>query len=412
MEAQDRRFDERREEVVAVLDSTDWQQDQTIYIQAEDSISNWSTTYSTTINIRPESPANWSTFGQNAAHTGYNFRQPAITKHTFGWEIAMSTFFDSYTDQLEQVAVANDIVVANANARFGTGGVVALNARDGTELWRRTFTDKNSINPAAIAYGTVYFQQGNHGGDTFLFALNALTGEQLWQTPFGAQWERYMAPTIAGGRVFINGGYTGGMYAFDAFTGHELWFKGLAQEDQWTPAHHEDIVYSWVHGNFAAWDPQYGTILWSIDMERGHAANRTIAITDTTAFVTTGYQSGALVAVDLQAETEKWRVDGKYSSTPAIADDVVYAINSNQLDAYNVNTQTLVASFNAGEHLVGAPIITAGNVFISSDTQTWCLNRDDLQEVWKINKGGWLTVANNQLFIAQSDGKLTAYNLE
>ena len=36
------------------------------------------------------------------------------------------------------------------------------------------------------------------------------------------------------------------MYAFDALTGGQLWFRGLQQYDQWTPAIGGDYAYAYV----------------------------------------------------------------------------------------------------------------------------------------------------------------------
>ena len=63
--------------------------------------------------------------------------------------------------------------------------------------------------PPALAYGTVYIQTGKEsssGQPAYLNAMDAETGELLFQSRVSAQWESYLAPTPYDGRVYVNGG--------------------------------------------------------------------------------------------------------------------------------------------------------------------------------------------------------------
>jgi len=414
LQAVDGRFDERQEEITVNIDTTGWTADRVVYVHALDSVGNWGEFSQVTLDIQPEAAANWPTYGQNPGHTGFNDAQTGAAGFTVAWERDLLSLLGiSGARPLAQVAVANGVVAASIDS--SNGGVVALDASSGGERWRRTFTDKHSINPPTIAYGTVYFQQGNHGGDSFLFALNALTGQEMWRSPFGAQWESYYAPTVSDGKVFINGGGYGGMYAYDAFDGAELWFVGLAQYDEWTPAYADGVVYSWVEGELAAWDPGYGTQIWSLDLGwswSGWSMDRVAAIGGGAAYViNNGPSSRQLIAVDLASRSVKWQVDGTFTVSPAVADNTVYALDGTALRAYAADTGSEQWSFNAGETLLGAPVVTASEVYIASQAQTWVIDRTTHLATWQVNKGGWLTVANNQLFIAQQDGKLAVYDI-
>lgn len=355
----------------------------------------------------------WPTFGQGPEHTGYNNAEAKHNGLSMAWEQDLNLSFD-VNRPLEQVAVADNIVVANINSRFEDGGIIAFNLLDGTELWRFEFTGKNSINPPTVANNRVYFQKGNHSSDTHLFALNLTDGTEVWSTPFSAQWELYYAPVVANGQVFINGGYYGGMYAFDETDGSQDWFVNLPQYDRWTPAYSAGTVYSYVEGVFSAWNPADGANLWSLDLgwdQTGWSMDRMAAIVGDTAYVTVQSQGMSLVAIDLVNKQEKWRVPNRsFSGTPAIADNEVFALDGSALRVYNAETGQFLWSYTANSTLVGAPLVTAHNVFIASSDHTWMLNRDTHQAAWDVAKGGWLTIANNHLFIAQPDGVLTAYS--
>ena len=123
------------------------------------------------------------------------------------------------------------------------------------------------------------------------------------------------------------------------------------------------------------------------------------------------FGQNALIAVDLSAQRELWRVAGPSSVAPAVADGIVYALRGTKVSAYNSVTGAELWFYETGTPLVGAPLVTQTNLYIASTDHTWVLNRATHALIWEANKGGWLSIANDQLFIAQPDGKLTAYNL-
>ncbi|NOZ51300.1 MAG: PQQ-binding-like beta-propeller repeat protein [Chloroflexi bacterium] len=408
LSAADGRFDERQEHIDAILDSTGWHGSRTIYVRAQDAVGNWSDPAEAVLTLLPELAANWPMYGHDPAHSGFNPNEPRASSFTPAWEKDLSALISpSVPRPTHQVAVANGIVVANVDSYFGNAGIVAMDTENGDVLWTKKFTGKFSVNPPSIAYGNVYFQQGNHGSDTHLFALNVLIGEETWHSPFSAQWEVYEAPTIAAGKVFINGGYYGGMYGFDAFDGDELWYAGMPQTDGWTPTYDNGVVYTWVGDTLKATDPNTGTTIWDLPSLGG--GNLMVVVADQVAY---GHEGGSqgLMAVDLSSKEVKWSVSGSFTGTPAVAGNTVYVLVGSELKAYDTNTGDALWSFDAGASLVGAPVVTAGNVFIASDNHTWMLDRQTHQVFWQVDKGGWLTVANGQLFIARKNGKLTVYN--
>jgi outer membrane protein assembly factor BamB len=357
-------------------------------------------------------PPHWTTFGHDPGHTGYNNTQAKVRGFSLVWEKDLRLSFD-VNRPLEQVVVFDNIVVANVNSWFGDGGIIAFDIKDGTELWRFEFSNKNSINPATIANNRVYFQQGNHSSDTYLFALDLSNGNEIWRSPFSAQWEQYYAPVVADGRVFINGGYYGGMYAFDAVNGSQEWFVSLPQYDEWTPAYGQGVVYSYVEGVFTAWNPADGTNLWDLDLGwdwSGWSMNRIAAVSGDAAYVTVQSQGKSLVAIDLVNRIEKWRIPNQsFSGTPAVADSEVYALDGSVLRVYDSQSGQLLWSYTTSSTLIGAPLVTSGNVLFASSDHTWLLDRSSHEVVWEVERGGWLTVAQTHLFIAQSNGILAVY---
>ena len=410
-------FDERQEQITVGIDTTGWTSTRTVFVHALDSVGNWGEFGQLALDIEPESAANWPTYGYGPNHAGYNPNQASATDLEMAWEKDLFAEFAATgtTRPLAQVAVANGVVVASVDSYFGTGGVLALAADNGEERWRRPFSNRFSINPPTIAYGNVYFQEGNHGGDSYLFALNVLTGQESWHSPFSAQWESYYAPTVSEGKVFVNGGSYGGMYGYDAFDGEELWFVGLPQYDEWTPAYQEGVIYSWVEGVLVAWDPAYGTQIWSLDLGwnwLGWSMDRVPVISDGGAYLINNSGSPReLIAIDLASRSVKWRVSGSFTVSPAIHGDTVFALDGATLRVFDAATGAQQWTFNTSETLVGAPVVTSGNVYVASNNHVWVVDRNTHLPIWNIDKGGWLTVANDQLFVAQQNGILTVYDI-
>src|SRR5262249_36573751 len=132
---------------------------------------------------------------------------------------------------LTPVTAAEGHVFCSVVSYFGSGDMFfAVDARDGHTMWSKSST-AFSVNPPAAAYGNAYLQTCNNGGDTWLFAFDGATGSQVFKSPFGAQWERYYAPTPYKGQLYIDGGSYGGMYEFDALAGEQGWFLSLPQYD-------------------------------------------------------------------------------------------------------------------------------------------------------------------------------------
>ena len=206
--------------------------------------------------------ANWPTFGNNPAHTGYQPLTLGSAVYQAGWSTVDST------NALNQAAVSGGVVFVTPNVSFGATYLSVLDASTGAELWRHTFVSSFSITPPTVNLGKVYVQKGQSstpGSDSQLWCFNAASGATNWTAPFAAQWEHYYSPTVFNDGVWVDGGYGGGLYGFNTSDGSQRFFNSsLAQYDQWTPAYYNGTIYTWVAGVFRAHNPNTGAILWSL----------------------------------------------------------------------------------------------------------------------------------------------------
>ncbi len=410
--ASDGLFDEVTEEVEIVLSTEDWPVGMhTIYFHAMDYLGNWGDFHELSINIVDERAGSWTMFGNNPQHTGFNGMDTISVPLKLRW----SEYFNG--GPVNPVCIVNDQVIATVDSYGVNQGVYVLDLHSGDIEWEEQYNQVFSVNPPSFGYGNVYVQAYDEGSNTHLKAFDLFTGETVWDSPFNAQWEEYLAPTIANGRVFVNGGYYGGVYGFDAMNGVEYWFHDLPQYDKWTPAYYRDTLYTYTtasngdNGYLAALNAHSGMLLWDKDDLPnnwwGYSMNTAPVIdTNTRIIITTSryYQS----AVSLDTRAVLWTKQGEFV-TPAVHDGVLYSIVNGILNAFDIQTGALLWNFTQNNNISYPPVLSNGYVFISSGADVYAIDINDHTEKWHAMQGGSLAVAYNCLFIASGDGNLYVY---
>ncbi len=115
---------------------------------------------------------------------------------------------------VDGVSVGNGLLYVGVDT---TGDVLAITTKfNGAGTLRWTFAANLSFGTPAVAGNVVYT-----GGDgKLLYALNALTGQELWAASTAGTISS--EPSVANGVVYI-GDDSGALYAFDAIYGTQLW---------------------------------------------------------------------------------------------------------------------------------------------------------------------------------------------
>ena len=358
------------------------------------------------------SPSAWATYQANERHDGHVPLRFDATAFVPSWSASLTP-----GSELNPVAAADGVVFASRISYFGTGdGLFALDARDGHIMWTRAYGGF-SINPPAAAYGNVYLQTCNHSTDTWLHAYDARTGTLVFDAPHEAQWERYLAPTPYEGHVYVDGGYYGGMYAFDALSGARSWFLSLPQYDQWTPSVDADLAYAYVgdyspglyavhraDGSQAFKIPDAGFRWdgWSMYQAAALGAH-------SDAFAA---HDGRLLRFDLAARTIAWQKPAGFTGQPSVAHDRVYAIRSGSLVVFDEVSGTEQWSWTPrGPGLAGTMIVTDSHVLASSADSVYAVGLDSHVPEWSLLASGKLALADGQLYIASTSGTLRAVRL-
>ncbi len=333
-------------------------------------------------------------YGNGPEHNGYYPRTIGAAPFVAGWK-------KTFTNPVNPVVVSGDKVYGTLSGYFGTGQrAYALDVDDGSESWTYPLGSAFSVNPPAYSNGRVYFQRGN-SSDTHLWCLDAAAGTLKWAAPHNAQWEKYLAPTIADGGVFVNGGSYGGLYGFDATTGTQRFFVAQGQVDNWTPGYADGVVYSCVNGQFTATNPVAGSQLWTrnvVAASTNYNEGSVPVLADNKAIMRI---PGRLVVLDVTTRTQTWFVDGAFSGTPAVANGVVYVLANSAVQAYDLSTGASAGTFaTGGTGLSGQPLLTKDLLLVSDSSNTYIFNRSTsaLQQV--LPAGGALSYAAGRLYIA------------
>lgn len=214
------------------------------------------------------------------------------------WEFSIEEYGDVRT--LSPTAADGTVY-----ATYLDRAVVALDA-GGDRLWRR---DLRARDPPTVRDGRAFCSAivDPDADESHLFALDAATGETLWQRPAGRAWST-RGIAVDGEYVYYYGNHDGSLlHAREVDTGEAVWHVGDedAIYDWGTPAVADDRLY--------ALDKEYGALqvlnretgerlgFERGGRERGDAgSDASPAVVDGTAFYTAGRTVYAVDACDFE----------------------------------------------------------------------------------------------------------------
>lgn len=186
----------------------------------------------TSASVNGATSADWPMYGRDLAGSHYNPQEKALTPATVS-RLKVKWIFETGADVSSQPTVVNGVVY------FGSwdGKQYAVDARTGQKIWEFEM-GVPSRSGSAYADGKLYFADASGR----LFALDAKTGAKLWQVKVDPHPMTIStsAPIYYNGRIYIgvssreevvmmgNNKYEcctfrGGVAAFDAKTGAQVW---------------------------------------------------------------------------------------------------------------------------------------------------------------------------------------------
>ena len=368
----------------------------------------------------------WSTFQGNAAHTGY---VPATLNPD-----QFSTRWRSAAGWASNQFYALPSTLTTADGRFFLAAANTLFARkefDGSALWQYDVSGlaNPSVNPPAVANGTVYMAAGQQSS-TFMFAFNAADGALRFKAPMSSQWENYLSPTIGDQGVYTNAGTSGGLYAFDT-SGQQMFFSSMAQTSLWTPAVDATGVYAYTGGQLKVVDARTGAVLHQIDDPTFtnyvyQIAGSPVLGAPGSVFVANyansklngGGIGNTLTNFSLTRDAIAWQVSGVYPSTPAYSSGTLYVANERpvRLEARAESDGALLWSWvppQSGDTGFASEVLLTNNlVFVSTNLATYAIDTTSHAVRWSYPQSGRLALSKNGILYIQGLEFLTAINLK
>jgi outer membrane protein assembly factor BamB len=270
-------------------------------------------------------------------------------------------------------------------------------ARPGGEVWR--FKARSPVDYLAVAGGVLYAGTGQNA----VYALDAATGKQLWWRATSTTDNGQLV--VADGAVVIADPTNGGVLALDAATGRQLWsvasgttgsggILGLAADGGRVFCGY--AAKSDTTGGVTAFGAATGTLLWTAKFEQDLDINGGLTAAAGTVYATTA--NGELYAYRGTTGTRRWRLHGKGvkfggNASPLISGNVVYVASSNNppiLYGIRLSThreiwqQLLGAGDNASWLAVSAGVLFVGDTSNGQDAGYLAArNAATGQQLWK-----------------------------
>jgi outer membrane protein assembly factor BamB len=300
-------------------------------------------------------------------------------------------------------AVVNGVVFVGSN----DGNIYALKASTGSKVW-----SNGGEGSPAVGNGDVYVGQGS------ISALSAATGALLWssRTNDGS----VAAYTLADGVVYV--GANDEDYAVEASDGTQVWQAHWGYADASSMAFANANVYfcttnALVYALQSATGSGPGGLpLWSAPCAPGSQTSSSPAVADGVVYVSNLGEVDALNATT-GAQLWAYTTSGNGGSSPAVANGVVYdGENDNKVYALNATTGALLWSYTTGGIVTSSPAVANGVVYVGSeDNKLYALNASTGALLWSYTTGGAVesspAVANGVVYVGSDDSNVYAFGL-
>jgi outer membrane protein assembly factor BamB len=373
------------------------------------------------IQLGPSETFDWPMVGYNAACTGFS---PSLAPNTNG---------TAWVSNLPGGTAWSYPVVAGDRVFIGAGGMEnAFSEKTGDLVWNFSAPGQPGYPCcSAVADGIVYFGTGEPGPGGCMYALNATTGNQLWNFTT----ELYLrGPVVAEGRLYFgvdtNDPTTGKIYCLNATTGNQLWNFTTQDWGVSVAIAHGKVYAGCGHWQTAATGCIYcldmydGSLFWSFQTNRDITGS--VSVADGMVFFSASYEGSncAVFALNATDGNPVWSVT-RYSNGDAARNAVAYGkvfvnfgYGAKGIYALNETNGDEIWAFPITYGVGGGPVVADGKVFFAGGYPShtfYALNEKNGAIVWTYElEGGvhsWSSaIANSHVFVADHwAGKLCCF---
>jgi hypothetical protein len=119
---------------------------------------------------------------------------------------------------------------------------------------------------------------------------------------------------------------------------------------------------------------------------------------------------GRLISFDTALGTIRWQLQSQFTGQPSLADGHIYAVNNGRLVVIDELTHQELWSWQPpGGALTGPMIVTRTHLLASTASTVHAVDLLTRQSVWSWPVAGHLALADDTLYVASTDGTLTAF---
>lgn len=290
------------------------------------------------------------------------------------------------------------------------GGVRAIDVETGQGWYFDEGISGLDTSPIVVD-GVCYFTYEGSGGarhydNSGLWALDAVTGEKLWQFDEPTGWVYGNVSVMDGVGYFVSeeledDHIPAKVWAIDLETGTTNWDFGNWEEDERAgPTNHTPtvadghvIIPGWGEEPLYALDADTGEEVWRITRERGTTAGSSPTVVDGTVYHTRfdSSHNTVLYAVDAADGSEVWTFTdvaaGGAHTSPTIVDDTVYVGLGDTLFAFDAADGTEQWRFTDPARSVLSPTVSDGTVYVGSyDTSLWAVDAASGSLEWEFTE--------------------------
>jgi len=252
-----------------------------------------------------------------------------------------------------------------------------------TESWSASLGPGGESSPAVI--GGVVYVGSDDGG---LYAIDAVTGTQVWRAATGGSIS-LSSPAVAGGRVFV-GSTDQKVHAFDQTTGAELWATTTGTTVEAPPTVVGGVVYA-ASDKLYALDAATGSTIWSADTG-GPVGFSAPTVVDGKVYVgafNTSNLSGMLEAFDAATGTRLWTTftGGAIGGAPVVVGGRIFVgVTSFGVKAFDAASGAQIWwNITTGEGIT-TPAVLDGRVYLGDQAgNMYALDAGTGAVVWKTN---------------------------
>ncbi|MEY7850053.1 PQQ-binding-like beta-propeller repeat protein [Natrarchaeobius sp. A-rgal3] len=346
-----------------------------------------------------DSSGDWPMFGADLQNTGY---QPdgdgPVEDVEVRWRLEGGDSFVS------SPAVVDGTVYAGCR----DGYLYAVDAETGSTEWAVEL-NKRITPPPTVIDGIVYVS--SHGVPNKLHALEADSGEQLWEEELE---NTTQTPVPYGDNLYVF--YPGWLLSIDRKSGESsVLFKDYGRTPD-LPAIADGMVFGGGSHSFVAYNIERQELKWEFENENSDfMSEATPAISNETVYVGSG--DTKLYAIDIQDGGEKWsfKTERPISAGPSIVDDNVY-LPARDGHVYSIDKDTGEEEWSTDYELrlQQKPVVTDNMIYFVDGKTLHGLNRDDGGQQWSFTPdedetiGGTVAVSDGVIYLPSRDHHLYA----